>query len=213
VIPLVDVVAQIRSIRDELDEAIGCVVSQAGFVLGPALERFEEALAKYVGVRHCVGVQSGTAALHVALLAAGVGPGDEVITAPSSFFATAEAISLAGARPAFADVEPDTLNLDPAKLEAAITPRTKAIIPVHLFGQAADMRPIQAIAERRGLLVIEDACQAHGATYEGRRCGGLGLAGAFSFYPGKNLGAFGDAGAITTDDAELTTFLKEAAAS
>ena len=202
-IPLVDLVAQIQSIRPDLDEAIGGVVSRACFVLGCSLERFEQAFADYVGVKHCVGVQSGTAALHVALLAAGVGAGDEVITAPSSFFATAEAISLAGARPVFADVEADTLNLDPAKLEAAITPRTKGIIPVHLFGQAADMRPIQTIADRRGLLVIEDACQAHGTTYEGRRCGGLGLGGAFSFYPGKNLGAFGEGGAITTNDDAL----------
>jgi dTDP-4-amino-4,6-dideoxygalactose transaminase len=159
-------------------------------------------------VKHCVGVQSGTAALHLALLALGVGPGDEVITAPSSFFASAEAISLAGATPIFVEVERDTLNLDPARLEAAIGPRTKAVVPVHLYGHPADMTPILEIARRRGVAVLEDACQAHGATYGEKRCGALGRAGAFSFYPGKNLGAFGEGGAVTTDDDALAAKLR-----
>jgi dTDP-4-amino-4,6-dideoxygalactose transaminase len=200
VIPLVDLPAHHAPIRAELDAAIRRVVDQAAFCLGPAVTGFEEAFAHYVGVRHCIGVQSGTAALQLALLAAGVGPGDEVVTAPTSFFATAEAISLVGARPIFADVDDATLNLDPTRLEAVIGPRTKAVIPVHLYGQAAPMDPILALATRRALTVIEDACQAHGATYRGRRLGSLGRAGCFSFYPSKNLGAFGEGGAITTDD-------------
>jgi dTDP-4-amino-4,6-dideoxygalactose transaminase len=203
VIPLVDLRAQVASIRDEVDAAMRAVVDETAFILGPAVEKFEQEFARYIGVAHCVGVQSGTAALQLAMLALGIGPGDEVIVPPSSFFATAEAVSLTGARPVFVDVEPDTLNLDPARLEAALGPRTRAVIPVHLYGQSADLAPILALARARGVAVIEDACQAHGATYGEKRVGGLGAAGAFSFYPGKNLGAFGEGGAITTNDGEL----------
>ncbi len=199
-IPLVDLKAQLASIRPEIDAALRTVLDDTAFILGPAVERFERAFADYIGVKHCVGVNSGTAALQLALMGAGIGPGDEVITAPSSFFASAEAIALCGARPVFVDVERDTLNLDPALLQKALTPRIKAIVPVHLYGQAADMTPILALAAARNILVVEDACQAHGATYGDKRCGALGRAAAFSFYPGKNLGAFGEAGAVTTDD-------------
>lgn len=202
-IPLVDLQAQVAFIRAEVDDAIASVIDNTAFILGPAVQRFERAFAAFVGVKHCIAVSSGTAALQLALMAAGVGAGDEVVTAPSSFFATAEAISLCGARPVFVDVEPDTLNLDPERLEAAMTAHTRAIVPVHLYGQAAHMEPILRIAQGRGLAVIEDACQAHGATYGDKRCGSLGRAAAFSHYPGKNLGAFGEGGAITTDDDAL----------
>jgi dTDP-4-amino-4,6-dideoxygalactose transaminase len=206
-IPLVDLKAQVATLRAELDAAMRGVVDETAFILGPAVEKFEKAFARYIGVKHCVCVNSGTAALQLALMAAGVGRGDEVLTSPASFFASAEAISLAGATPLFCDVEPDTLNLDPARIAAALTPRTRAIVPVHLYGQAADMKPILELARARNLVVIEDACQAHGASYrlgsDERRCGALGLAGAFSFYPGKNLGAFGEGGAVTTDDDAL----------
>jgi dTDP-4-amino-4,6-dideoxygalactose transaminase len=202
-IPLVDLRAQIAPLRADLDAAIASIVDDAAFILGPGVARFEAAFAAYVGTRHCVGVQSGTAALQLALLALGVGPGDEVITVPLSFIATAEAISLTGARPVFVDVEPDTLTLDASRLGAALTARTRAVVPVHLFGQAADLPAIQAIAERHGVPILEDACQAHGATCGPRRLGSVGAAGCFSFYPGKNLGAFGEAGAVTTDDGAI----------
>lgn len=207
-IPLVDLRAQLAPIREELDTAVRGVIDETAFILGPAVEKFEKAFAEYVGVPHCVGVNSGTAALQLALMAAGVGPGDEVITTPATFFATAEAISLASAKPVFVDVEPDTLNLDATKLEAAITKRTRAIVPVHLYGQAADLRPILEVAKHHNLLVVEDACQAHGATYEGKRVGSLGVAAAFSFYPGKNLGAMGEAGAVTTADDGIATRIR-----
>jgi dTDP-4-amino-4,6-dideoxygalactose transaminase len=203
-IPLVDLKAQTASLRGELDAAIKGIVDETAFILGPGVEKFERAFAAFIGVKHCVCVNSGTAALQLALMAAGIGSGDEVVTSPASFFASAEAISLTGATPRFCDVEEDTLNLDVARLEAAIGPRTRAIVPVHLYGQAADMQPILALANKRGLLVVEDACQAHGATYRldgsEKRCGSFGKAAAFSFYPGKNLGAFGEGGAITTND-------------
>ncbi len=202
-IPLVDLRAQLATIREEIDLAIKRVLDDAAFVLGPAVVSFERAFADYIGVKHCVGVQSGTAALQLAMLAAGIKSGDEVITAPSSFFATAEAISLCGATPVFVDVEKDTLNLDPALLPRAITSRTRAIVPVHLFGQAADMTPILEVARSKGLIVIEDAAQAHGTTYNDKKAGSMGLAGCFSFYPGKNLGAFGEGGAVTTNDDDL----------
>jgi dTDP-4-amino-4,6-dideoxygalactose transaminase len=208
-IPLADLKSQIAPIRAELDAAIKAVIDDAAFILGPAVEHFERAFASHVGVKHCVGVSSGTAALQLALLARGIGPGDEVVTTPMSFFATAEAISLTGATPVFADVEADTLNIDPARIEAAITPRTRAILPVHLFGQAASMGPILEIARRRGLDVVEDACQSHGATYGERKLGSLGVAGCFSFYPGKNLGAFGEGGAIVTSDDALAAKARE----
>jgi len=201
-IPLVDLKANVAPLRAEIDAAVKKVSDDTAFILGPSVDALEKAFAEYIGVAHCVGVQSGTAALHLILVAMGIGSGDEVITAPSSFFATAEAISLAGARPVFADVEPDTLNLDPRNL--AITARTKAIIPVHLYGQAANLDEILKL----GVPVIEDACQAHGATLGARKLGSIGQAAAFSFYPGKNLGALGEGGAITTDDVELAAKLR-----
>jgi dTDP-4-amino-4,6-dideoxygalactose transaminase len=201
-IPLVDLKANLAPLRAEIDAAIAGVIDNTAFILGPAVENFEKSFADYLGVKHCIGVDSGTAALHLILVALGIGPGDEVITAPSSFFATAEAISLAGAKPMFADVEPDTLNIDFKKIE--ITPKTKAVIPVHLYGQAADLDNIAKL----GIPIIEDACQAHGATLGARKLGSIGVAGAFSFYPGKNLGAFGEGGAITTNDDALAAKLK-----
>jgi dTDP-4-amino-4,6-dideoxygalactose transaminase len=207
-IPLVDLKANLASIRAEVDVAIRKVIDDTAFILGPAVERFEHDFAAYIGVKHAIGVQSGTAALQLILLAAGIGPGDEVITVPASFFATAEAISLTGARPCFVDVEPDTLNMDPSLLEAAIGPKTRAIIPVHLYGQASAMDKIGEIARRRGIPVIEDACQAHGATFGSQKVGSIGLAGAFSFYPGKNLGAFGEGGAVTTNDDQLAAKIR-----
>ncbi len=202
-VPFVDLKAQYKTIKQDVDSAIQSVIDSTAFVLGDAVERFEESFARFCGVKHAVAVNSGTAALHLALLAHGIGPGDEVITVPNTFFATAEAIALCGAKPVFVDIDPATFNIDPYKIEPAITERTKAIIPVHLFGQPADMDKVNEIAKRHGLLVVEDACQAHAAEYKGRRTGSLGDIGAFSFYPGKNLGAFGEGGMITTDDAEI----------
>src|SRR3954463_11344814 len=187
----------------ELLDAFRQVTEASAFAGGPFVARFEAEFAAFCGTRHALGLGSGTDALWLSLLALGVGPGDEVITVPNSFMATAEAISLCGARPVFVDVDEHTYTLDPAQLESAITLRTQAIIPVHLFGQMADMDAIQTIARRHGTPVVEDACQAHGAEYKGRKAGSLGVAGCFSFYPGKNLGAFGEAGGITTDEAEL----------
>jgi len=199
-IPLVDLKAQYLSIKDEIDEAIQRVINKSAFILGEEVEAFEEEYAKYCGAKYCVGVASGTAALHLTLLACGIGPGDEVITTPFTFIATAEAISHCGAKPVFVDIDPQTYNIDPTKIEAAITERTRAIVPVHLYGQPADMDPILAIARRYGLKVVEDAAQAHGAEYKGKRTGTLGDVACFSFYPGKNLGAYGDAGMVVGDD-------------
>jgi dTDP-4-amino-4,6-dideoxygalactose transaminase len=199
-IPLVDLRAQYRSIKPEIDAAVLRVLDTAQFVLGPAVEAFEKDFAAFCQTSDAIGVNSGTSALHLSLLAAGVSRGDEVITVPFTFVATVAAIEYAGARPVFVDVEPDYLTMDPAKLEAAISPRTKAIIPVHLYGQPADMDPVLAIAKKHGLVVIEDACQAHGSEYKGRRCGSMGQLGCFSFYPGKNLGAYGEGGAVVTND-------------
>jgi dTDP-4-amino-4,6-dideoxygalactose transaminase len=207
-IPLVDLQAQYRALKPEIDAAVLQVFEQAQFILGPAVSSFEKDFAAYCRTREAVGVSSGTSALHLALLAAGVGPGDEVITVPYTFVATVAAIEYAGARPVLVDIEPDYWTMDPAKLEAAITPRTKAIMPVHLYGQPADMDPILEIAGRRGIPVIEDAAQAHGSEYRGRRCGSLGQLGCFSFYPGKNLGAYGEGGAIVTDDPALATRIR-----
>jgi dTDP-4-amino-4,6-dideoxygalactose transaminase len=198
VIPFVDLQAQYRSIKPEVDAAIAGVLESAQFALGPAVSAFEQAFASYCGTTHAVAVNSGTSALHLALLACGARAGDEVITVPFTFVATVAAVEYAGARPIFVDVEPDYGTMNPAALEAAITPRTRAIVPVHLYGQPADMDPILAIARRHGIPVIEDACQAHGAEYRGRRCGSMGEIGCFSFYPGKNLGAYGEGGAIVT---------------
>ena len=202
-VPLLDLRIQYQSLKPRIDAAVGRVFESGIFVLGPEVAAFEREFAAYCGVAHAIGVNSGTSALHLALLAAGVGAGDEVVTVPFTFVATAAAVLYAGARPVFVDVDPDTLTMDPELVEAAITPRTKAILPVHLYGQAADMAPILAIAARYGIPVIEDAAQAHGAEYGGRRVGSLGTMGCFSFYPGKNLGAAGEGGAITTDDDQL----------
>ena len=202
-IPLVDLQSQYRALKPQIDAAVLDVFASAQFVLGPAVSSFEKQFAAFCHTSEAIGTSSGTSALHLALLAAGVQPGDEVITVPFTFVATAAAIEYAGARPVFVDVEPDYWTMDPARIEAAITPRTKAILPVHLYGQPADMDPILEIAKARGLPVIEDASQAHGSDYKGRRCGSMGLAGCFSFYPGKNLGAYGEGGAVTTNDPAL----------
>ena len=207
-IPFVDLQAQYRAIKPEIDAAVLKVFEQAAFILGPAVAAFEKDFATFCGAKEAVGVSSGTSALHLALLAAGVGPGDEVITVPYTFVATVAAIEYAGARPVLVDIEPDYWTMDPAKLEAAITPRTKAIMPVHLYGQPADMDPILDIARRHGIPVIEDAAQAHGSEYKGRRCGSMGLLGCFSFYPGKNLGAYGEGGAVVTDDPGLAARIR-----
>jgi len=198
-IPLLDLGAQYRQVGDELETAVVQVLRTGRYILGEPVAQFERAFADYCGTRHAVAVNSGTSALHLSLLAAGIGRGDEVITTPFTFVATVAAILLAGARPVLVDVDPVTLTLDPARVEAAISPATKAIIPVHIYGQMADMDPLLLLANQRGLVVIEDACQSHGAEYRGRRAGGLGLAGCFSFYPGKNLGACGEGGMLVTD--------------
>ena len=202
-VPFLDLKAHHAPIREQLNAAIGEVVDAGAFAGGPFVAKFEREFASYCGAAHCVGVGNGTDAIWFTLLALGVGPGDEVITTPSTFMATAEAISFCGARPVFVDIDEATYTLDPGLLEKAITPRTKAIIPVHLFGQCAEMDPILKIAGARRIPVVEDACQAHGATYKGRKAGTMGAAGCFSFYPGKNLGALGEAGAIVTNDAGL----------
>ena len=202
-IPFLDLNAHHRPLREEIDAAIKEVIDSGSFAGGPFVARFEEDFAAFCQTRFAIGVGSGTEALWLSLLAYGIGPGDEVITVPASFMATAEAISFCGAKPVFVDIDEQTYTLDPDLLECAITPRTKAVIPVHLFGQTADMDPVLEIARRNRLCVIEDACQAHGAEYKGRKAGSMGDAGCFSFYPGKNLGAFGEAGAIVTNDSTL----------
>ena len=207
-IPLVDLRAQYHSIKDEIDAAVLRVLDSAQFILGPEVVAFERGFAAYCGAAEAVAMNSGTSALHLALLAAGVGPGDEVITVPFTFVATVSSIVYTGATPVLVDVEPETLTMDPGALAAAITPRTKAIMPVHLYGQPADMEPILDVARRRGLVVIEDAAQAHGAEYQGRRCGSLGRIAAFSFYPGKNLGAYGEGGAAVTSDPALAKAMR-----
>jgi dTDP-4-amino-4,6-dideoxygalactose transaminase len=199
-VPLLDLKAQYAAIRAEVTAAVSAVMESQQFILGAQVTELERAVAEYSGCRHAVGVSSGTDALLVALMAEGIGPGDEVITSPFSFFATAGCVSRVGARPVFVDIEPASFNIDPAKLEAAVTPRTRAIIPVHLFGQMADMDPILDLAERHHLVVIEDAAQAIGAEYKGRRAGSIGHYGCFSFFPSKNLGGAGDGGMVTTND-------------
>ena len=211
-VPFLNLRAQHDPLRGEIMTAIQEVIDSSAFAGGPYVARFEEDFAKFCQTRHAIGVGNGTDALWLALLAAGVGPGDEVITVPATFMATAEAISFTGAKPVFIDIDEETYTMDVSQIEQAITPRTKAIIPVHLYGQMADMDPIMEIAKRRNLLVIEDACQAHGAEYKGRKAGSIGHAGAFSFYPGKNLGAMGEGGAVTTNDdglAEKMRILRE----
>ncbi len=201
-IPLVDLKAQYQSIKQEIDSAIAVVIGQTAFIGGPHVKAFEEAYARYCGVDHCVGVANGTDALFVALKTLGVGAGDEVITAANSFIATSEAIKMAGAQVVFVDINPKTYNIDVERIEEKITPRTKAIIPVHLYGQPADMNPIRELATRHGLYVVGDAAQAHGASYRGQPISKLADITCFSFYPGKNLGAYGDAGALVTDNGE-----------
>jgi dTDP-3-amino-3,4,6-trideoxy-alpha-D-glucose transaminase len=208
IIPLVDLRAQYRQLRPEVDEAIAKVLEQCTFILGPAVDEFEKSFADYIGVRHAVGVSSGLDALRLALTALNVGTGDEVIVPANTFVATALAVTAVGARPLLVDCHARTYTIDPALLEASITPRTRAIIPVHFAGQAADMQPILRLAQRYDLRVIEDAAQAHGTLYENRRCGSLAAAGCFSFYPGKNLGAYGDGGAVTTEDSALAAKLR-----
>ena len=207
-IPFLDLKSHHAALRTELDRAIKEVIDSSAFAGGPFVEKFERDFAAYCGSRYAIGVGSGTEALWLPLLACGVGPGDEVITVANTFMATAEAITYCGARPVFVDVNETTYTMDPAGLEDAVGPRTKAIIPVHLFGQPADMDPILEFARKHNLFVIEDAAQAHGAKYKGRTAGTLGDAGCFSFYPSKNLGALGEAGAIITNNAELQEKLR-----
>jgi len=206
-VPLLELTRQYQSLQSELDSAVIELLASGAYVLGPAVEEFESAAAKYLGVKHAIGVANGTDALLLSLRALGIGPGDEVITTPFTFIATAEVVSLLGAKPVFVDIEPETFNIDPTKIEAAITSKTRAIIPVHLFGHPAAMPAINAIARKHGLKVLEDAAQAWGASLDnesGRAmCGALGDIAAFSFFPTKNLGACGEGGLISTDDDEL----------
>jgi dTDP-4-amino-4,6-dideoxygalactose transaminase len=208
-IPLVDLKSQYQSIKHEIDGAIAEVVESCQFILGPKVEAFEADFAAYCQARFAFGMNSGTSALHLALLAAGVGPGDEVITVGYTFVATIAAILYTGAAPVLVDIDPLTCNIDVTKIEAAITAKTKVIMPVHLYGTCADMDPILEIARRRNLIVIEDAAQAHGAEYKGRRAGSMGELACFSFYPGKNLGAYGEAGAVVTNDEKYVSVIKE----
>jgi len=202
-IPLLDLPAQYRAVREEALAAFDRISASAAFAQGPDTAAFEKDFAAWCGAAECVGANTGTSALHLALHCLDIGPGDEVITAPMTFVATAWAISYVGAKPIFVDIDPGRRTLDPALLEKAITSRTKAIMPVHLYGLMADMDPIMDIASRHGIPVVEDAAQAHGARYKGKRAGTIGLMGCFSFYPGKNLGAFGEGGALVTDDPAL----------
>lgn len=202
-IPFVDLQAQYKSIKTEVDAAIARVLDNASFILGREVEAFEAAFAEYTGARFCVGVNSGTAAIQLAVMACGLEAGDEVIVPANTFFASAEGVSTAGATPVFVDADSVSYNIDVSKIEAAITKRTRAIMPVHLYGQSADLDPIFELAKRYNLIVIEDAAQAHGSRYKGKRVGALGRAGCFSFYPGKNLGAYGEGGAVVTNDEEV----------
>lgn len=201
-VPFLDLKAMHAPVMEEIKRAIDGVIDSHAFALGPAVQHFEEAFAEYCGVPHCVGLNSGTSAMHVALICAGVQAGDEVITTPFTWISTSWAISYIGAKPVFVDIDPQSHCLDPAKIEQAVTPRTKAIVPVHLYGHPADMDAILKVAREHKLAVVEDAAQAHGARYKGRPCGSLADIAGFSFYPGKNLGAFGEAGAVVTDNAE-----------
>jgi dTDP-4-amino-4,6-dideoxygalactose transaminase len=202
-IPLVDLKAQYAAIQAEVNRAIQRVLDNTSFILGEEVSVFEEAFASYCETKYAIGTSSGTSALHLALLACGVGPGDEVITTPHTFMATAESIIHTGAKPVFVDIDLDTYNLDPSQIQAVINEKTKAIVPVHLYGTPADMDPILEIASKHGLKVVEDAAQAHGAEYNGRRTGSVGDVACFSFYPGKNLGAFGDGGCVVTSDKQI----------
>ncbi len=208
-IPILDLSDEISALWDELQVAIQNVLRSGQFIMGPNVTAFEAEVESYLGVKHAVAMNSGTDALYIALRALGVSAGDEVITTPFTFFATAEAISHVGATPVFVDIDPVTYNIDPALIESAITPHTKAIIPVHLFGHPADMDPILEVAARHGLKVIEDVAQAFGAEYKGRKAGTLGHAGTFSFFPTKNLGAYGDGGLLATDDDEVAELARK----
>jgi len=208
VIPFVDLQAQYHSIKAEIDQAVSGVLESSQFVLGSEVKAFEEDFARFCNAKHGVAVNSGTSALHLALLAAGIGPGAEVITVPFTFVATAAAIYYTGARTVFVDVDPHSFTIDVNQIESAINSRTKAILPVHLYGQPADMDPIIEISRRHGLLVIEDAAQAHGAEYKGRKVGSIGDLGCFSFYPGKNLGAYGEGGMVVTDNPEYARTIR-----
>jgi dTDP-4-amino-4,6-dideoxygalactose transaminase len=207
-VPLVDLVAQFRPLKPEVMQAMEEVLDSMHLFLGPNAKAFEDEFAAYCGTRTCVSLANGTDALHLALRAAGIGVGDEVITVAHTFFATTEAIVMAGATPVYVDINPHTFTIDVAQIEARITPQTKAIVPVHLYGHMADMDPIMEIAARHGLVVVEDAAQAHGAEYKGRRAGSIGQLGCFSFYYSKNLGAYGESGAVVTSDPELARRLR-----
>src|ERR1017187_184243 len=207
-IPFVDLKAQYHAIKTEIDAAISHILENSQFVLGPEVAAFESEFAHYTGGAHAIGLNSGTSALHLAMLAAGIGPGDEVITIPFTFVATTAAIGYTGAKPVFVDIDPVSFTMDPSRIEAAITPRTKAIVPVHLYGQPADLDPIMDVARRHNLIVIEDAPQAHGAEYKGRRVGSIADTGGFSFYPGKNLAAYGEGGAVVTNNPEFVRTIR-----
>lgn len=202
-INFVDLKAQYLKIKDEIDQAIHAVIEKSAFAAGPFVKAFEEKFADRHQAKYCVGVNSGTSALHIAMWALGLGPGDEIIVPTNTFFATAEAVSLCGATPVFVDCEPRYFNIDPRKIENAISKKTKAIIPVHLYGQSAQMDEIQSIAAKNRLIIIEDCAQAHLTEYQGKKVGTFGTCGCFSFYPGKNLGAYGEAGAVLTSDESL----------
>ena len=208
-VPMNDLSIQYKSIKAEIDAALNEVIESCSFILGPQVQAFEDAYAAYCGTDHCIGVSNGTDALKLALIAAEIGPGDEVITTPHTFGATVEAILQVGARAVLTDIEPDYFTLDIGQIENKLTSRTKAIIPVHIYGQMADMDPLVELAREKGLKIIEDAAQAHGALYKGRRAGSIGDIGCFSFYPGKNLGAYGDAGGLVTNDEGLADRLRK----
>jgi dTDP-4-amino-4,6-dideoxygalactose transaminase len=204
-VPYFDLPAQLRTVRDEIDAVISLTTDRCSFCLGPDVAQFEKDFARYCGVAHCVGMNSGTSALHIAMKLLGIGPGDEVLTTPFTFVATSWAISYVGARPVYVDIEDGTFNLDPQLLERAITPRTKAVLPVHLYGLPFDIDPVLEICRKHKLALVEDAAQAHGAKYKGKTVGGFGQISCFSFYPGKNLGACGEGGALLTDHAEFAS--------
>jgi dTDP-4-amino-4,6-dideoxygalactose transaminase len=207
-VPFIDLKKQYLAIKDEVLAAVAQSFESTQFVLGKEVAAFEEEFAAYCGAPYAVAVNTGTSALHLAFLACGIGPGDEVITVPFTFVATAAAIEYTGAKPVFVDIDPTTYTMDPGQIESVITARTRAIVPVHLYGQAADLDSIRDIARRHGLLVIEDAAQAHGAEYKGQRCGSIGDLGCFSFYPGKNLGAYGEGGIVTTNSPEFARTIR-----
>jgi dTDP-4-amino-4,6-dideoxygalactose transaminase len=207
-IPMVDLQEQFEEIKDEVFNVTEAILRSSRYILGPHVSELEETIAEYTGMKYGIGVASGTDAIYLALRASGVGEGDEVITTPFTFFATVEAILYCGARPVFVDIEPDTFNIDPSKIEKAVTDKTRAILPVHLYGYPCDMEKIMSIADGRGLAVIEDAAQAFGAGINGKKAGGFGKAGCFSFYPSKNLGCYGDGGMIVTSDEEFVSKVK-----